>query len=266
MSYVQFLLLLSVLPSIILGKYIYDNDRISKEPNNLLAKLVLYGIFSTILTLILSSLLEYLPFIPKSSSNLSTIGLIVYCFFKVGFIEEFSKWIFVRLATWNNKEFDHIYDAIVYCVFVSLGFATLENILYVVSGGIIVALLRAVLSVPGHVFFGVFMGYYYGIGKQGSINRNTKIETKNLTLSLIVPTLLHGFFDFCLLASNFYLIIIYFIFVIFLYYKAFKKVKQLAGINQNFTEEITPKVALYCSNCGTELKGPYCGKCGKKMN
>lgn len=258
----ELLVFLSILPSIILGKYIYDNDRISKEPSNLLIRLAVSGVLSAILTLVISFIVELIPGVPINYNHLGTIGLFFYCLFKVALIEEFSKWIFVKTITWNNKEFDHIYDAVVYCVFVSLGFATIENVLYVFYGGIWVALLRAFLSVPSHAFFGVFMGYYYGISKQGSINNNKRIEQKNLTLSLVMPVLLHGFFDFILLSSKGSFIIFYFAFVILLYIKSFKKIKQLSNIKENFTN--TSNI-LYCSNCGAKLSGPYCANCGKKM-
>ena len=158
---VPILLILSVLPAVVLGIIIYKNDKLEKEPSGLLAKLFMGGIGAIGLTTLISFIGVYILGIPEEFIGLPIWALALYSYLFIALTEEFSKWFFVKTITWNNKEFNHIYDAIVYSVFVSLGFATLENIMYVFEGGIGTALLRAVLSVPGHVFFGVFMGYYY---------------------------------------------------------------------------------------------------------
>ena len=59
-------------------------------------------------------------------------------------------------------EFDEHYDGIVYGAAVSLGFATVENILYLFANGLESALGRAILPVSSHALFGVIMGYYLG--------------------------------------------------------------------------------------------------------
>ena len=199
--------------------------------------------------------------IPEDFTELPLFGIFIYAFIYVGFIEEFSKWFFVKNITWNNKEFNHIYDAIVYSVFVSLGFATLENIMYVFTGDIWTAILRAILSVPGHVFFGVFMGYHYGLAKQASINNNKELEKKHMILSVLIPTILHGTFDFLLMTQNVTMILFYLVFVIFLYIHAFKRIKRFSNIQTNLIEE---KKYVYCHNCGTQIKDMYCPMCGTK--
>jgi RsiW-degrading membrane proteinase PrsW (M82 family) len=263
MSY-KVLLLLSILPSIILGNIIYQKDKVEKEPTKLLVKLFLSGIGSVILTLLLTKISkEIFPFL-ANEGNMTLFESFIKTFFQVALIEEFSKWIFLKKITWNNKEFNYLYDAIVYAVFVSLGFATIENILYVLDGGIEVALLRGIFSVPGHVFDGVFMGYYYGVSKLGEINHKKNIKTKNIILSLLIPTTLHFIFDFCLEHYNLYILIFYLIYVILLYINAFKKVNQISKITKSMIPQQTN--ISYCPNCGFEVKGPYCYNCGNKIN
>lgn len=246
-----------------MGYIIYKNDKVEKEPPGLLTKLFLGGIGAVAVTLIITVLIDLILPVFINSESLDLIMLIPYCFILVGLVEEGSKWIILKGLTWKSKEFNYIYDAIVYAVFISLGFATVENIIYVLNGGIATAITRTIFSIPGHTFFGVFMGYYYGLAKQAKINNNIKIEKKNLYLSIIVPILLHGIFDYCLFSKQLLLILIYLVFVIFLYVKAFKRIKQFGNIRLNlFKQDLTKK--CFCPNCGTEITSNYCYKCGYK--
>lgn len=283
MTYIEFLLFLSILPSIALGVMIYKKDIVEKESTGLLFKLFLGGaIGSVILTLLLSTVLE--PIIPDlEDSNNNFIYLAINTFFKVALVEEFSKWIFLKKITWKNKEFNYIYDAIVYAVFVALGFATIENIIYVLGseGGISIAILRAILSVPGHAFDGVFMGYYYGLAKQAKINDNIKLFKRNMIFSLLIPVVFHFIFDYLLLSENSILLILYLVFIILLYINAFKRINKLSNITERLdknddinnnsyniveatyqTNTINHK---YCTNCGNLVNGNFCSICGKKV-
>ena len=253
-----FVLFLSILPSIVLGKYIYDNDKVEKEPWTLLFKLFLLGIVAVIITLAVSFFLDAIFPILNSEKEDGYINLFISIYIGVAVIEEGSKWLMLRLATWKNKNFTHIYDALIYAAFVSLGFATIENILYVTQGGLIIAIARAVLSVPGHFFFSIFMGYYYGLAKQAAVNNNQAFKTKNLFLSFLVPVLVHGTFDYSLLTENYILILFYFILVIFLYIKSFKTIKQFSRVTKSLKDKV-------CSKCGTFSDGNFCPKCGNKL-
>ena len=283
MTYIEFLLFLSVLPSIALGVMIYKKDIVEKESPGLLFKLFLGGaIGSVILTLLLSTVLE--PIIPDlEDSNNNFIYLAITTFFKVALVEEFSKWIFLKKITWKNKEFNYIYDAIVYAVFVALGFATIENIIYVLGseGGISIAILRAILSVPGHAFDGVFMGYYYGLAKQAKINDNIKLFKRNMIFSLLIPVVFHFIFDYLLLSENSILLILYLVFIILLYINAFKRINKLSNITErldknddinnnsyNIVEATYQTNTInhrYCTNCGNLVDGNFCSVCGKKV-
>ena len=253
----KLLLTLAVLPSLVLGWIIWKNDKVEKEPGGLLVGLFFCGIGSIIVTLILSAFVYMLPMCNPNEGE-TLIELFFGVFIGVALVEEFSKWIFVRLVTWKNKAFTHMYDAVVYAVFVSLGFATLENILYVVDGGIGVALMRAVLAVPLHTFCGVFMGYYYGLAKQSQINNRKDLVSKNMFLSLLMPVLIHGFYDYCLFTGEVVLVLAFFIFVILIYILAFRRVFKLSKIQ-------VPLKPIYCTKCGMSSTGNFCPNCGSKM-
>ena len=256
-------LILAVLPSIVLGWFIWKKDKVEKEPFGLLVGLFFSGIGSVIVTLILSIFVYLLPMCnPSTGTNL--FELFFGVFIGIALVEEFSKWIFVKIVTWKNKEFTHIYDAVVYAVFVSLGFATVENLLYVLTSesALSVALSRAVLAVPLHVFCGVFMGYYYGLAKQSEINNRKDLVKKNLFLSVFVPTLTHGFYDFCLFTGNVWFFLAFLVFVVILYILAFRRINKLSKIQVPLKPVVANK---YCTNCGTQAVGNYCAVCGTKI-
>lgn len=197
------LILMAILPSIVILRLVYKKD-IEKEPIKLLLGMFGLGIISCFVTLQLTDILELIfPFlITEYEDGLNFVQLFSYVFISVALIEEFSKWLFNYTVVWNNKHFNHFYDSIVYSVFFSLGFATFENILYVLAYGFRVAILRAFSSVPAHAFFGITMGYYIGMSKLANYNGSKKQEKKYRAYSLLVPILLHGFYDFCLYSKN----------------------------------------------------------------
>ena len=86
--------------------------------------------------------------------------IILLAFLVVAAVEEGSKFFFLYRRTWHDPNFNFRYDAIVYAVFVSLGFAAFENVKYVFNYGLSVALPRAILAIPGHMGFAVFMGFF----------------------------------------------------------------------------------------------------------
>ncbi|MDO5382627.1 MAG: PrsW family glutamic-type intramembrane protease [Eubacteriales bacterium] len=210
-AYMILLVFLALVPTIALMVFIYYKDSCEKEPVGLLIQLFLLGVVSIIPAIILELIgTAFLDvFVP--------VGSIMYHFFDAFFVvalaEEGGKFLFLYIRTWHAKEFNFKFDGIVYAVFVSLGFATLENILYVVDGGISTAVMRALLSVPSHAIDAVFMGYYYGKAKfcEASGDRNGK--NNNLLLSFAVAMALHGFYDFCLFANGYFLVF-FFIFVV----------------------------------------------------
>ncbi|MDH5597486.1 MAG: PrsW family glutamic-type intramembrane protease [Cyclobacteriaceae bacterium] len=186
------LIAVATAPGFAIGLFIYLSDKYEKEPILLLTKSFGFGVLSALLTLGLSTLLYFL--IPPFDSTLS--DQFMHAFLAVALIEEFSKYIFLRYAIFPNKEFNEPFDGIVYAVFVGMGFATFENILYVLDGGMDVAISRMFTAVPAHGTFGVLMGYFMG---------NAKIKYKNPRwglLGLLAAVLFHGSYDFFLFISH----------------------------------------------------------------
>ena len=249
---------ISVLPVILLGLYIYNKDK-EKESTKLLTKLFLGGIGSCFVAIVISLIIEILfPFMSTDPTKLNLIKLLVRVFIGIALVEEFSKWIMTYLISYNSSEFDELYDAILYATFVALGFACFENLMYVYSSGVGVGVARAILSVPGHACDGVFMGYYLGLSKINALNNRKDLKIINLILSIVVPTVLHGIFDYCLFTGNIIFIIIFLVFIVFIYIHSVKRIKEVSISNKKIVED------KYCPNCGHVIDGNYCPTCGRK--
>ena len=191
------LLVLAVLPAAVLLFYVYKLDPVEKEPPKLLATLLLLGVVSVIPAIILEMLFSSIVLDRWSGSI--TAYLIVDNFLGVALIEELCKFVFLRMRTWNDPAFNYVFDGIVYAVFVSLGFAIAENIMYVFEYGFGTGVLRAFTAIPGHCVFAVFMGYFYGEAKLAHVQGNNGRKALFLICSLGVAVLCHGLYD--LLAS-----------------------------------------------------------------
>lgn len=189
--------ILAVLPAVYLMYYIYKHDKVEKEPILLLTEVFVFGMISTVPTVIVSIILEGI------FAALTEEGSGLYYFFDmyiaVAMVEEYWKrWAAKR--AWNHPAFNYRFDAIVYCVAAALGFAVLENILYVMEGGFSVAVLRAVTAVPSHAIDGVIMGIFFGEAKFREQAGDLYEKRKYWRLSLLMPMAAHGFYDFCLVS------------------------------------------------------------------
>lgn len=153
------------------------------------------------------------------------VVLLIDNFVCVALIEECCKYFFLKKGSWNHPAFDYCFDAIVYSVVVSLGFAAIENIMYVFQNGLHVALLRAVTAIPGHTIFGIFMGHYYGMAKMkerlGDLSASASYRRK----AVFVPVCLHGFYDFTASMQSTLMTGVFFIFIIFMDIIAIRSIK-----------------------------------------
>ena len=146
--------------------------------------------------------------------------LLLENFVAVALVEELCKHWPVRRFAWKHPAFDYRFDAVVYCVFSALGFAALENILYVAQFGLSVAVPRALLSVPGHFFFAVYMGIYLGEAKRAEREGEGFLRDRFLRESILVPVLLHGFWDFSLSVDSLWMTAAFYAFVLVFFLSA----------------------------------------------
>ena len=253
------LIFLSILPVYLVGRYIYNKDSV-KEPKRLLVKLFMGGIGAFFVTIVSTLFLAlFFPSLLSEEMNMDLVSLFFHVFLGIALVEEFSKWIFVYKIGFNNKEFDQVYDMIVYAVFVSLGFACFENIFYVLENGMSTAIIRGLLAVPGHACDGVFMGYYLSLAKLSSIHGNDSLRKRNMFFSVLVPVLLHGFYDYCLFSQNVILILLFFVFIISLYIITSKRVSKMSMFGGNIRYR-----SNFCGNCGRRVDSDFCPNCGNR--
>ncbi len=233
------LLAAALLPAVALMWYIRKKDRIEQEPMPLVLSLLGLGAATVISALILETVGGW---ITSALPVPNTVYLILEYFIVVAGSEELGKFVVMKLRTWKSPEFNYTYDAIVYAVAASLGFAALENIMYVfTNGGFSTAILRALTAVPGHAVFGVFMGVHYGLAKRANARGDKGTETRELFLAYLIPVLIHGFYDFCLSAEGWFWIVIFFIFYITMIIVAFIKVKHLSDTDAPVDQDVYPR-------------------------
>jgi Predicted membrane protein len=187
------ILMLAVLPVIVLASYIYKKDKYEKEPIGMLLRAFFLGVLAIPLDLVVVETINVM--IPGST-------VFYQAFFEAGIPEELCKWALFMIFIWRNKNFNEFFDGIVYACFIGLGFACIENIMYVFGnetfgGAFATGVMRALLSVPGHFLFAVIMGYFLGMAKFRPEQRR-----KYMMLSLVCPMLAHGLFDYLLMLSS----------------------------------------------------------------
>jgi protease PrsW len=201
------MILIAIAPSLALLIFIYQKDRYDREPPKLLLKLFLLGAFSTI----------PVYFIERFLITYINYNAFFKAYIIAGFSEESIKFIIVISIAFASHHYDEKLDGIVYCVFTSLGFATAENLLYILSQTsnlIYTGLTRALLSVPAHMLFAITMGYYLSLAK---FSDNKKHASMFLINALLIPILLHGTFDFILMSRVYGFLFILIAYVIYLW-------------------------------------------------
>lgn len=211
-------LLASLAPVFIILFYIYFRDKYEKEPMKMLIKALILGILIVVPVIFVEGLL--MNFMPQSGK---VAGAAWHAFVVAGTTEELFKFLALYLLIWKSPSFNEKFDGIVYAVFVSLGFAGVENVLYVMDGGMQTALIRAITAVPAHAIFGVIMGYYLGIA-----HMYKELQGSYLAKALLVPILLHGIYDFILMVEVGWLLLLFIPYVIALYIMGMKKMKVLS--------------------------------------
>ena len=179
-------LIFSLVPTLLLVAFVLYTDRKSREP----VKNVVLCLLSGILTISVAGYFENLV-MPYFSNN--TILTFVWAF-----IEELSKIAIFFLFIFDNKHYDDIYDGIVYMMLIALSFAGLENIMYAfsestINDSISLALMRDFTTVPLHVICGIVIGYFMSLG---SFSKSKDKKIINFSLAIVVPSLIHGSFNF----------------------------------------------------------------------
>ncbi|MCL2235436.1 MAG: PrsW family glutamic-type intramembrane protease [Defluviitaleaceae bacterium] len=215
---------LAIAPVLICAVYMYIRDKYEHEPFRLLFLGLLAGAVITF------PIMRTSGFVAGFTPVLGQVGEAAFTsFFVAGLVEEAFKFAALYFLVWRNRNLNEPVDGIVYAVFVSLGFAMVENVLYVFHpqmGGLQTAFMRALVSVPSHGFFGVIMGYYFALAKFEGEKRG-----RYMAMAFLVPWIVHGIYNTMLLSGQGWLLIAFVPFLAVFWLDGFKKIKSHLAIS-----------------------------------
>lgn len=193
----------AITPVAVILWYIYKKDSAQQEPAKWLWKACGFGILSALLSLVFSVPVSVLFGMDIDTDVYNSVfSAFADAFLLAAIPEELAKFIMLWLLLRKNPYFDEKFDGIVYAVYLSMGFAGLENIEYLFEGiadgsWISVGITRALFAVPGHFLFAVLMGYYFSLYHFG-IDRSIKSKM----MILAAPILAHGLYDGIIMSMN----------------------------------------------------------------
>ncbi|MCF6365142.1 MAG: PrsW family glutamic-type intramembrane protease [Bacteroidales bacterium] len=221
------LLAISIAPIILILIYIYRRDKYEKEPRKLLIKTFIFGALTVLPIFFIETWLgNYWNNKYNFPSN-QMLTAAYNAFIVAASTEEIFKYSVFILVIWKSKDFNEKFDGIVYAAYISLGFAAIENIMYVLQNGAGTGIMRAFTAVPAHTMFGISMGYFLAWAKFRPQKR-----ILYLILSLTVPIVLHGFYDFIIMSQHTVLLLFFIPFLIAMLVMAFKQMKHLSNISR----------------------------------
>jgi RsiW-degrading membrane proteinase PrsW (M82 family) len=189
------LLALAIAPGTAIALYVYSRDKYDREPLRPLLISFVLGMAAMLPTIFLEGWLQ--PLLFKTTEGYTLPYVAILAFFVVACTEEGCKFAVLRTYAYPHKAFNEPFDGIIYSVMISMGFATLENIGYVLEYGYKTGFVRMFLSVPSHAAFGVLMGYEMGLAKFNH-HHTARYMIKGLLLAIVF----HGAFDFFLLLQG----------------------------------------------------------------
>ncbi len=198
MPAMSFIVAAAILPVIILVAFILRKDSNSPEPPCQLLKAFSAGCLCVIPALALACLFTEAGLVPAEVT--SVWKAVLNSFWGAAIPEEIAKLLMLWLVLHKNPYFDEKMDGIVYAVCVSLGFAAIENVFYLISNAdsfLRVGIMRALFAIPGHFCDGVLMGYYYSLAVFAARSR-----TRHRLLILGAPVLAHGVYDSLLFSAS----------------------------------------------------------------
>jgi RsiW-degrading membrane proteinase PrsW (M82 family) len=210
------LVTIALIPVILILAYVYNRDKYNKEPWWLLLFSFVGG------ALVVPPIIWWETGMLNIMPEVETVNqYALYVSFAVaGLCEETSKYIVLLMLVYRSTHFNEKFDGIIYAVYVSMGFALVENIMYVISGGEGVGLTRALTAVPAHAIFAIAMGFHLAKAKFSARKR-----FRHFALALLVPIALHGTYNYIIMSETNYLLFTFILYVFLLYRLGFKRMR-----------------------------------------
>lgn len=189
------LVCIAILPPLAFMLYIHRLDRIEPEPYGLIIKAMLLGAAAVVPAALVELLLGMIPVFAAGG----IAGAALKSFIVIAPVEETVKLGVVLLFIWNNVNFNEENDGIVYTGAAAIGFALLENIMYVLQSGFGTGIMRAVTSIPLHTFTGVLMGYFVGVAR---FTPDPGRRKRTVWKGFIIAYLIHAVYDTLVLSAT----------------------------------------------------------------
>ncbi len=248
------LTLLAVAPAVYLLYLIYRLDKKEKEPIRFIVKLAFFGALMTIPAAIIEGIGEAL--FATTFELDEPIAIVLFYTLVVAGTEELVKMLVLYFASWKNPSFNCRFDGVVYASAVSLGFALLENVTYVLEYGVEIGIVRALTAVPLHCAAGIYMGEFYGNAKKYANKNDENGKSAEMAKAYFLPVLLHGAYDsLCSFEGDIW-IGVFLIFVIVMYIVTIKNVRRYSendvfiGANK---DAVSPSSAYACLTFGVRF-------------
>jgi protease PrsW len=185
----------AVAPALLLVRYFRRLD-LFPEPDEIITRTFFLGVAAIVPVVVVVLLVQAIRPPPATA-----LGHALYMATIASAIpEEAIKFLILYHYVRHHSEFDEPMDGLVYGATASLGFACLENVLYVIGAGddwMAVAVVRGLLAVPSHGLGGVIMGFYFGRAHFEPDRRRL-----DYALALLVPTALHAAYNFPLFYAD----------------------------------------------------------------
>jgi len=254
------LLSIAVAPTVFLFLFVYLRDKYEHAPLGLVGITFVLGAVGMVPAAVIELVL----------GSFFSSGSIVEVFLYVALVEELIKFIAVRMKAYSSPHFSEVMDGIVYTVAAGLGFATAENIIYVLQNGLSVAIVRAFLSVPGHAVWAGIMGFYIGLAKFRSVSKSQ--QNRRIIEGVGIAVVLHGVYDIMVFSSSLLGVIGVSLFGWVLFLLLIRQALSLSpfrwretGIIHTYdSSQFILSSPRFCTQCGSRLFGneKFCMNCG----
>ena len=187
-------------PALVAMWFVDRLDRKRPEPATLRRKVAFFGALSVIPAIIIELLLSA-EVGSKLDPEFTYQGASFKAYVVAAGVEEACKILVVYWIVWRRPEFDERMDGIVYASRAGLGFALVENVMYLlvlaptVEAQLQMWILRAVLAVPGHAMW---------TGMIGAMAARKRFDNQGLGLigGYLLAVAFHGAYDLALFVQQ----------------------------------------------------------------
>ena len=229
-------LFLSIIPIIVIANLLYKIDK-DKEPSKVLINIFVVSVVVGLIGGLFSSAVD--KFLSTLNFNSIFVYNVVRLLFVIALTEEVCKFIPAKFIGMNSKYHSSFYDTLIYFAFSGLGFACIENIMYVMTFTVKTALVRGILSVPGHILFSVLLGIFIALANREKQKNNNKSNEKSIiytTLGFTIASVTHALYNYGLAQNGLTKAIIVFIMYIVGIYLIFI-IKEVSRVNTFYIKD-----------------------------